>query len=110
MTSTMKSIDFVKLAKDDFIIFFYNSMIYSIAKLGSIVKLCTKLEKATKASFTGFFHAICFRRCPMARTALKHKHRASKFYLGVKTMEKSQHNDYVLKKLFVVHFFSFIVL
>ena len=105
MTSTMKSKDFVKLAKDNFINFFYNSMIYSIVKLGN---RCA--QKPPKRHSQDFFHAVCFRRCPMARTALKRKHMASKFYLGVKTMEKSQHNDYVLKKLFVAHFFSFIVL
>ena len=44
----------------------------------------------------------------MARTALKHKHMASKFNPGVKMMKKSQRNDYLLKKLFVVHFFSII--
>ena len=67
----MKSIDFVKLAKDDFIIFFYNSMIYSIAKLGSIVKLCTKLEKATKASFTGFFSCYLFPKVPHGQDCIK---------------------------------------
>ena len=44
----------------------------------------------------------------MARTALKHKDMASKFNPGVKMMKKSQGNDYLLKKLFVVHFFSII--
>ena len=44
----------------------------------------------------------------MARTALKHKHMASKFNPGVKMMKKSQRNDYLLKKLFVAHFFSII--
>ena len=34
---------------------------------------------------------------------------ASKFNTGVKMMKKSQHNDYLLKKLFVAHFFSIIV-
>ena len=42
------------------------------------------------------------------KTALKHKHMASKFNPGVKMMKKSQCNDYLLKKLFVVHFFSII--
>ena len=44
----------------------------------------------------------------MARIALKHKHVASKFDPGVKMMKKSQRN-YLLKKLFVAHFFSIIV-
>ena len=44
----------------------------------------------------------------MARTALKHKHMASKFNPGVKMIKKSQHNDYLLKKLFVAHFVSII--
>ena len=47
--------------------------------------------------------------CSMARTALKYKHMTSKFNPGVKMMKKSPHNDYLLKKLFVVHFFSIIV-
>ena len=33
---------------------------------------------------------------------------ASRFNPGVKMMKKSQCNDYLLKKLFVVHFFSII--
>ena len=44
----------------------------------------------------------------MARTALKHKHMTSKFNPGVKMMKESQHNDDLLKKLFVAHFFSII--
>ena len=44
----------------------------------------------------------------MARNALKHEHVASKFNPGVKMMKKSQSNDYLRKKLFVVHFFSII--
>ena len=44
----------------------------------------------------------------MVRTALKHKHMASKFYPGVRIMKKSQRNNYLLKKLFVAHFFSII--
>ena len=52
-----------------------------------------------------FFHAICLQRCCMARTALKHKHMASKLNSAVKMMKKSLRNDYLLKKLFVAHFF-----
>ena len=77
-----------------------------IVKVGNCCAL--KLEKATKTLFVGFFHAICLQRCPMARTALKHKHMASKFNPGLKMMKKSQHNNYFLKKLFVSHFFSVI--
>ena len=70
---------------------------------------CTrKLKKATKALFTDFFHAICPQRWPMARTALKHEHIASKLNPSVKIIKKSQSNDYLLKKLFVAHFFSII--
>ena len=43
------------------------------------------------------------------KTALKHKHMASKFNPGVKMMKKSQRNNYLFKKLFVVHFFPIIV-
>ena len=45
---------------------------------------------------------------PIARTALKDKHMASKFTPGVKMMKKSLRNNYLLKKLFVMHFFSII--
>ena len=44
----------------------------------------------------------------MARTALKYKHMTSKFNPGVKMMKKSPHSDYLLKKLFILHFFSII--
>ena len=80
---------------------------HGIVKQGN--RFALKLEKATKASLTGFFCALCLWRCPMARTALKHEHMASKFNPGVKMVKKSQHNDYLLMKLFVAHFFSIIV-
>ena len=67
------------------------------------------MKKPPKCHSRDFFHVICLRRCPMARAALKHKHIASKFNSGVKMIKKSQHNDYLLKKLFVAHFFSIIV-
>ena len=44
----------------------------------------------------------------MAITALKPEHMASKFNPGVKMTKKSQCNDYLLKKLFVAHFFLII--
>ena len=81
--------------------------IENIVKWGNCCTL--KLEKGTKALFMGFFHAICLQRCPMANTALKHKHMASKFNPGVEIMKKSQCNNYLLKKQpFVAHFFSII--
>ena len=97
MTSTMKSKDFVKLAKDNFINFFYNSMIYSIVKLGN---RCA--QKPPKRHSQDFFHAVCFRRCPMARTALKHKHMASKFYLGVKQW-KNHSTMITFSKSYLLH-------
>ena len=60
-------------------------------------------------SFTGFFSCYLSLNVPHGQTVLKHKHMASKFNPGVKMMKKSQHNDYLLKKLFVAHFFSIIV-
>ena len=42
------------------------------------------LKKPPKRRLRDFFHAICLRRCPMARTALKHEHMASKFNPNVK--------------------------
>ena len=65
----MKSKDFVKLAKDNFINFFYNSMIYSIVKLGN--RCALKLEKATKASFTGFFSCYLFLKVPHGQVCIK---------------------------------------
>ena len=66
------------------------------------------MKKPPKCFSQDFFHAICLWRCPMARAALKHKHMVSKFNPGLKMMKKSQPNGYLLKKLFVVHFFSII--
>ena len=81
-------------------------LMVGIVKLGNHCAL--KLEVATKALFTEFCLAICLRMCPMARTALKYKHMASKFNPGVKMMRRPLRNDYLLKKLFVEHFFSII--
>ena len=67
------------------------------------------MKKPQKHCSRGFFHVICLQMCPMARTALKHKHMTSKFNLGAKMIKKSQRNDYLLKKLFVAHFVSIIV-
>ena len=79
--------------------------IENIVKWGNCCAL--KLEKGTKALFMGFFHAICLQRCPMANTALKHKHMASKFNPGVEIMKKSQCNNYLLKKQLFVGTFLF---
>ena len=79
---------------------------HGIVKQGN--RFALKLEKATKASLTGFFCALCLWRCPMARTALKHEHMASKFNPGVKMIKKPQRNGYLLKKLFVAQFFLII--
>ena len=68
----------------------------------------TKTWKSHQSIVHRIFSCFCLGRCHMARTALKHKHMASKFNPGVKMMKKSQHNDYLLKKLFVAHFFSII--
>ena len=78
-----------------------------VIELGN--RCALKLEKAPpKRCSLDFFHAICLRSCSMARTALKHKHMASKLNSAVKMIEKSLRNDYLLKKLFVAHFFSII--
>ena len=66
------------------------------------------MKKPPKHRSQDFFQAICLRMCPMANASLKHKHMASKFNPGTKMMKKSQRNDYLLKKLFIVHFFSII--
>ena len=91
---------------------YWTKCLFDYYNFSCIVRLgnrCTlKLEKVTK-TFTGFFHAICLQRCPIARTVLKHKHMASKFNPGVKMMIFSQRNDHFLKKLFVAYFFSIIV-
>ena len=55
----MKSKDFVKLAKDNFINFFYNSMIYSIVKLGN---RCA--QKPPKRHSQDFFHAFVSEGAP----------------------------------------------
>ena len=69
---------------------YWTKCLFDYYNFSCIVKLgnrCTlKLEKATKALFTGFFSCYLSQRCPMARTVLKHKHMASKFNPGVKMM------------------------
>ena len=77
-----------------------------IVKLGNRCTL--KLQKTTKASFTGFFSCYLSLKVPHGQDCIKHKHMASKFNPGVKMMKKSQHNDYLLKNLFAAHFFSII--
>ena len=66
------------------------------------------MKKPPKCRSQDFFHSICLWMCLMARTAFKQKHMASKFIPGVKMMKKSQRNNYLLKKLSVMHFFLII--
>ena len=74
-----------------------NDKIWDIVKLGNRCTL--KLEKATKASFMGFFSCYLSRKVPHCQDCIKTQ---------VRMMKKSQRSDYHLKKLFVAHFFSII--
>ena len=74
-----------------------------------VIVVHQNLKKPPKRRSRDFFHAICLRRCPMARTTLKRKHMVLKFNPGVKMMKNSQRNDYLLKKLFVALFFFSVI-
>ena len=76
-----------------------------IVKLGN--RCALKLEKAIEVSCTGFFSCYLSPKVPNGKNCIKTQ--ASKFNPGVKMRKKSQRNDYLLKELFVVHFFSIIV-
>ena len=76
-------------------------------KLGN--RCALKLEKATEVSFTRFFSCYLSSKVPYGQGCIKTQAYRSKFNSGVKMIKKSQHNDYLLKKLFVAHFFSIIV-